>query len=432
MPLEEWSDDHNTKRRSLPFSGQNASLVVYDYSPAWRVGDTQTYKSGWSPTALQGSEVTCSENHGVTWRSRSKRGFGGDIGGEFFNQKRYVKANPPSQAMKIAGIRRSNGDIRSVSYNGPILPASFATGNMFPPFVEASKEELNEMGAEAVARCKPTNSVADLSTFIGEIFKEGIPKMIGSQTWRERSLNTRNAGSEYLNFEFGWKPLVGEVRSVADAISRADTVIKQYRRDSGKMVRRRYEFPTETTTESSIVFTSTSVFLPVSTGDLYDPLSTNQGRVRRVRTTTRRKWFSGAFTYHLPDSNVASLMNAGAEAKKLLGLSLDPETLWNLTPWSWAVDWFSNAGDVISNLSDYATDGLVMRYGYLMEHSIVEDTYIWEGPTGLVLGNLPSSLTLVSETKLRVRANPFGFGFTWDGLSDRQGAILAALGMSRK
>jgi len=118
------------------------------------------------------------------------------------------------------------------------------------------------------------------------------------------------------------------------------------------------------------------------------------------------------------------------EAKKLLGISLTPETLWNLAPWSWTVDWFSNAGDVISNVSDWATDGLVMRYGYLMEHSIVKDTYLMNGTGSKSVPSCPP-LQLVTETKLRKRANPFGFGLTWNGLSAVQLAILGALGISR-
>jgi hypothetical protein len=119
-------------------------------------------------------------------------------------------------------------------------------------------------------------------------------------------------------------------------------------------------------------------------------------------------------------------------AKKILGLSLTPDIVWNLTPWSWAVDWFSNTGDVISNLTDWATDGLVLRYGYVMEHTITSDTYTYSGNTGLIDGNVRvPPLTLVTETKIRRRANPFGFGITWDGLSPRQLAITAALGLTR-
>jgi len=120
------------------------------------------------------------------------------------------------------------------------------------------------------------------------------------------------------------------------------------------------------------------------------------------------------------------------EADKLLGLAPTPDVVWNLAPWSWAIDWFSNTGDVLSTVSDYIVDGLVMRYGYIMEHTIVKDTYTHVSvggstPTGLHV----APLTFVTETKIRRRANPFGFGLTFDGLTLRQKAIAAALGIVR-
>jgi hypothetical protein len=119
-------------------------------------------------------------------------------------------------------------------------------------------------------------------------------------------------------------------------------------------------------------------------------------------------------------------------ADKVLGASLTPETLWNLAPWSWAVDWFSNTGDVLHNLQSFQSDGLVMRYGYMMVHTIVKDTYRLSSSN---LGNDSSSgvspLAYVTETKTRAKANPYGFGASWNGLSPHQLAILGALGITR-
>jgi hypothetical protein len=104
-----------------------------------------------------------------------------------------------------------------------------------------------------------------------------------------------------------------------------------------------------------------------------------------------------------------------------------------LTPWSWAIDWFSNAGDVVSNLSDWATDGLVMKYGYIMEHSRHERTYYLDGPSqyNFLDRQIPATVTTWSETKLRRAASPFGFGVSWEGMTPRQLAITAALGITR-
>jgi len=116
----------------------------------------------------------------------------------------------------------------------------------------------------------------------------------------------------------------------------------------------------------------------------------------------------------------------------VLGLDLDLEVLWNAAPWSWAVDWFSNTGDLIHNMNRWSTDGLVLKYGYIMEHSVVRDKYTFVGPTGMKpVSTYPPSVTLVTETKIRRRATPFGFGLTLSGFTNQQKAIVAALGISR-
>lgn len=115
-----------------------------------------------------------------------------------------------------------------------------------------------------------------------------------------------------------------------------------------------------------------------------------------------------------------------------LGLEPTPDVLWQVTPWSWAVDWFSNTGDVISNWSSFHIDGLVMRWGYVMEHTLITDTYSLIGArTFDGVARPVSDVTFVTETKVRRKANPYGFGVSYGALSAFQSSILVALGMSK-
>lgn len=147
----------------------------------------------------------------------------------------------------------------------------------------------------------------------------------------------------------------------------------------------------------------------------------------------QRQWFSGAFTYYLPDSDeLGGLGRLALEADRLFGVVPDIADLWNLIPWSWLVDWFVNVGPVLQNLANYSKYGLVMPYGYMMEHTIVEYQYTFTPSvkTDKIVGG-GVNLVIVDETKKRVQASPFGFGVTWDGFNPGQLAILAALGLSR-
>jgi hypothetical protein len=222
---------------------------------------------------------------------------------------------------------------------------------------------------------------------------------------------------------------VSDIQKTLLGLDRGDAALRQYIRDEGKMVRRRFELPAESSTTTE-VFRAGAIpyrfYSDTLTSGVFDP----GGTVYRTRVTGTRRWFSGAFTYHLPyDDSLRKKMSADAvRARGVLNLSLTPETLWNIAPWSWAVDWILPVGDLISNLQDHSSDGLVLKYGYVMEHSYATDTYTYVGPGSAHCG----VISLTSETKQRHKASPFGFGIDWNGLSPFQLSIAAALGISRR
>jgi hypothetical protein len=145
-------------------------------------------------------------------------------------------------------------------------------------------------------------------------------------------------------------------------------------------------------------------------------------------------WFSGSFIYNLPipDSALDKLWYHVKLADRLLGITPTPDRIWELTPWSWFVDWFTNTGDILSNLRMFLFDGLVMQYGYVMQETKVTRTCTLEDNCTTVNGNKITAVTTIEHVaQKRRQANPFGFGLTWDGLSPYQISILAALGMTR-
>lgn len=384
---------------------------------------------------VTGTQRTVSDGHPFP----PKPGSLTDVGGEFYTKKSYMASNMYLASREKDGrLWVPGGDW--YAYYGPItshVPTVLAGSGpvvVFPPSAETPAEAFKQLGATAVARCAPTNSVADAATFIGETMKDGLPSVVGSQTWRDRSLTARNAGSEYLNVQFGWRPLISDVSKLAHGVRHLDTVLAQYERDAGKVVRRRLNFPSvETTSEENL-----GPNYPFGIGN--QAFDASAGDLIRRRNISIRQWFSGAFTYYLPSGyDSRNALSRYALMADLLGLKLTPDVLWNLAPWSWAVDWFSNTGDVLKNVSAYIGSGLIMRYGYLMEESIVTDTYTLKGHSFKTQSKagvaqyrpkvLPS--VYVTHVKKRIRANPYGFGVSWNDLSTFQLSILAALGISR-
>jgi hypothetical protein len=211
-------------------------------------------------------------------------------------------------------------------------------------------------------------------------------------------------------------PAWRDVRSFREANAKADEFLTRLERRSGKYNRRRYTLLDTRDVVETTLSTSASSTLDLS-GNPY-----RKNPLRRTTVTTERVWFSGAFTYlyqRTPEQN--EFFRRIREARDVYGLDLSIEVAWNLLPYSWLVDWYANIGDVAHNLTRFSQDGLTMRYGYIMRHKRIEYIYTYG----------PSSFTTVAEVKQRRGASPFGFGVDPASLSDRQWAILAALGQQK-
>lgn len=415
---------YKRRRRSLSVKIPDGSRAIfYD----WPYPDTPHVNSV-NPVpgrTYEGSQVT--DSKGNPWGSRKVTAFS-DIGGDFYTRKQYFVPSGNRVTLEARNGFWPSPDAYTAVYKGPLYACDPGIGGQLPNPTSGALTSLDTYGATAVARCKPTNSVADAAVTLGEFLSGGVPSA-AVRSWSERANRARDAGSDYLNLEFGWKPLVSEIQNFAKASAFAEQIMTQYERDAGRIVRRGFRFPPTKT--SSLNFAAARSPIPMPGSDFFVGGLASSGTVVQTEVSVER-WFSGAFTYHLPSDYVQRKMMAeyALRAQVLFGLDLSPETLWNLAPWSWAVDWFTNTGDVISNLSDWSKDGLVMRYGYVMEHTISKTTTT-QTTNRLKQPAVVSPTIIVDETKKRRRANPFGFGLTWEGLTPRQLTIAAALGISK-
>lgn len=351
-----------------------------------------------------------------------------DIGGEFFSSICTHKHNCPYIEVWSGGT----GD--SSFYKGPIFPylnrSEYSLEQNFP-CQQSSFDAINAAGTEAIAKVIPTNPVAGLAVTFGELMREGLPRIIGSELLR-RGKPPKKIGNEYLNWEFGWKPLIADFKKWLHAYRRADRLWDQFVRDSGRRVRRRYTFPKSV----EILESSVSTVFPAVDGML--TLDFWQGGehlypLHHELKQTRRRWFSGCFTYFLDDQQKQQghWKQQLRRLDYLYGVKITPEVLWNLAPWTWAVDWLTNTGDIITNLTRFSQDGLVMPYGYMMETTINEHTYRMRDvkPKGYHIRDLTQTFT--HTVKYRRGATPFGFGLDEGAFTPRQWAIIAALGLSR-
>lgn len=309
-----------------------------------------------------------------------------------------------------------------------------------------SKSQMDALGTQAIARSLPTNPLAGMGQFLGEL--RDLPRLPEINHWRTRALNFRNnarranfdklsrsAADEYLNGVFGWVPFVSDLHKFFGTARDSARQMANYARGANRVLRRRYHFPEVNTTA-------------ISGGSLYygDPaLPTwtvaKDGRIDKVTQTSKKQWLSAAFTYYLPpilpgDNEFVTALNKAkqteAYANRLFGLRLTPDLVWKLTPWSWAADWVTTGGDVIHNWSAFANDGLVLKYAYMMEQiSNIETWHLRDLKT--VDGrthDLTQSRRAIS--KQRTIGTPYGFGLNTASFTAKQWAVIAALGISKQ
>ncbi len=319
-----------------------------------------------------------------------------------------------------------------------VNPATHPVANS--NYVSIPTWDASYYGGKAIALTAPTHPSVGLLTALTELYREGIPSLTGLRFLKKEIQGIRGLGDEYLNYQFGWKPLVSDVKKAYQTLIRSDELLAQYARDNGRIVRRKMSFPpivtwTSSTPKTGNVFYKTNSTQPAVWAGSSTNTSPN-GVLTETTSVEQRISFSGAYTYHTPvpqafTSGLRATVEKIKSYERLYGTELTPEVVWNITPWSWLVDWYTNFGSLTSQLSNFRTDGLVLRYGYLMRYTHTQRIVTVSGPA-LKDGTAGPWHTVYHKVrKERIRAHPYGFSGNPSAFTDRQWNILAALGATR-
>jgi len=323
------------------------------------------------------------------------------------------------------------------AYSGILIP--YVANPAYPEFRPADASEINALGAKMISMTIPTKPEASLATAMGEA-REGLPSTF-SYALREAHQASRGVGSEYLNFVFGWKPLMRDIQSVALAVKSFGAKTRQLQRDSGRHIRRKCALEGR----SDFVdrgLAASYVAMPRQHSDYQAEFFEPSMECRVIDITRSDSWFRGAYSYLLAEGHsfFSRMERYEQQANRLLGTRMNADTIYQVTPWSWLIDWYADVGMFLRNVSALSEDSLVLRYGYVMheqsatrEYSIDNVRAIHGGiPRQYALG-VPTrvSMTFQLTSKLRRRATPYGFGLKLESLSPQRWAVLGALGMTQ-
>lgn len=345
-------------------------------------------------------------------------GKGYDDGGDLGLLKSEWKVHSDGYGTYKDGLREYEGnfrpDTRGVSPNLPGVYAGWTPGSVY--------SYVDGFGATAYDRFKPGTPELELGQFIAELRDIHL-------LFRVRLKEFKDLGSAYLQWEFGWKLFLRDLRNMFHVGRRIHARLAQLRRDNGAPVRRRGTLRTQRRTQ--ILYRegyTYNALHPVLTTLYYNGVP----KYIHEYTAVEDLWFSGSFRYWIPD--IGSYDWGDRAVSALFGLNPTPSLLWEVLPFSWLIDWFANIGDVLSNISENAAESLVSEYAYLMRtgktiHSYQAWAKISTVPNHSEYSNVYASLSWTDTTKVRRKATPFGFQVSELDLSARQLAILAALGL---
>jgi hypothetical protein len=401
-------------------------------------------------------------NGGATLASQSlnetfSNDWSGDTGHEYMKKriKRWDTYHNTwySTASRFAGYQRHpwifSGGLGETAYQPQFRPEAM------PIMTD------NQLAAEStgfLAGTMPLQSQADILQAVLELLREGLPDQLFGALVKaknpKKSAQIKALAGDYLNYVFGISPIVREADKVIRTILSINQLIDQWFRDNRLDVSRRRDSKPEVRPSLVVRSASTGVrggYLYSSSTDRSKPwfVSTigsnfsGSWSVEDHLVTKERMHFSAMYNYDLAElalpgfdsgvANASSVEQRMALAAYALGISpaqMTPSLVWELTPFSWLVDWFTNVGQMLDVSSTLNQAGLHVRFAYL---TVVQEWH-WEqrfqsthGTDGTAVGHN----VIDAFYMRRLRATPFGFSTSFETLNPMQSSILAALAASK-
>lgn len=305
--------------------------------------------------------------------------------------------------------------------------------------------------SQAWKRIAPKIPRADLAVSLKEIGE--IPRMMKQTAqhlhlaWKDlnprynakKFMDPKRVADQFLNTQFGWFPFISDIQKLSEATIFGAQFIGDIiaangswmhrkaileHKETSVRIHREYSFGCE---PGGFQIQALCDSLMLDGISCFGYMDTHEDLVSHV-------WAEGCFKFYRPEFDRSLIGHDSAWSTvqrymSLYGLRINPSFVYNITPWSWLVDYFSNLGDLVDRTTQEYFDGTVAKYLYVMHHQLRKVTSrhyfnFWSGP-------VTTEWTRYIESKQRKPTDsPYGFGVFGKDLSAKQWSILGALGLS--
>lgn len=281
--------------------------------------------------------------------------------------------------------------------------------------VVAGVPSVGVSATTALARTNPGRAVVSLPVFVGEL--RDLPhaiKSAGDFIRSRRGRGLKGISGQYLGYQFGWKPLFDDLRKMLQFQDHVDKRSRELARLYAKGgLKRRVELGTWSS------HAETNVTLDSTMG------SSEFVTARKSTDTSVRRWATVRWRPTKTHQVITDLLLRRLARKAVFGISIQAEDAWNLMPWTWLADWFSNCGDFLEAYNNRIPAACSVVN--VMTHTKTQSVYRRTDSTSWVKGGDSRS-----EVETKNRSLSFGtIEADFQFLSGRQLSILGALAITR-
>lgn len=253
-----------------------------------------------------------------------------DVTGNLTGANPFDLFEQRSEATFLSGSRSDTGGLLNQYSSVPIVDGSALDPNS--QYGAIPSGTVNNWGLEILQRTNVSVADTSLPTFIGEL--KDIPSLL--KDWHGGLLKQVSKGS--LSWRWAVKPFVSDLRKLCEFTANVDRRVKvletlrEKRRIRKRVALRNREFVTSSSNTA-----------------MYSDVAMTLYSQRRVHYT-EEVW--GSCQWKLANGVVLP-KSAEALRNHAIGLTYGLTsyealaTLWELTPWSWFVDWFADVGGFI-------------------------------------------------------------------------------------
>lgn len=210
---------------------------------------------------------------------------------------------------------------------------------------------------EAFDKLRPDLTVAGIPNFLVDIADlNSLFKL-----WKRRMSLAKNVAGLHLNYKFGWKPTIGDLRGALEGITGLQKKLKAFRDSIGKTIQ---------------VSTKQNLGLPSSaSGSFAWPSGSNS--VSWTASCTRSCTAYIAYKPQMPAimNEMETVLYGLLDS---LGFELNPRIVWDALPFSFVIDWFFGVGNWLNRFKiDTVELPILLVDGFLQYKETLHIEWSW-------------------------------------------------------